>query len=169
VLTAAREVGDYFERVVGAGADAKAASNWVMGEVMRELKERRIDADAFPVAADALAELVTFQSSGRINSSTAREVFAEMIASGRSAGDIVASRGLEQISDAGAIEAAAARILDDHPDEVARYIGGRNNLMKFFVGRLMKETRGKANPAVATGIFERLLEERRQGGRDAPP
>ena len=161
VLTASRDVADYFEAVTAAGVDAKAASNWVMGEVMRELNERRIDIAAFPLVPEVLAGLVRFQSDGRINSSTARDVFAEMVRSGESAADIISARGLEQISDEDAIETAAAGVLDKHPDEVGKYLGGKEKLLTFFVGQLMKVTRGKANPEMAAETFKRLLEERR--------
>jgi len=161
VLTASRDVADYFEAVTAAGAQPKQASNWVMGEVMRELNERRIDIAEFPVAAKSLAELIAFQVGGTINSSTARDVFAEMIASGESARDVISRKGLEQISDDDAIAAAAAEVLDAHPDEVAKYLAGKDKLMTFFVGQLMKATRGKANPKIAAEILGRLLEERR--------
>lgn len=161
VLTVSRDVADYFETVARVSKDAKAASNWIMGEVLRELKERRVEIDALGVGANSLAELVRMQAEGKINSSTAKAVFQDMLETGKSASDVVRDKGLEQISDDDAIESAAARILDDNPDEVARYLGGKDKLIQFFVGQLMKATRGKANPKMATEILERLLDQRR--------
>lgn len=162
VLTASREVADYFEAVAGASGDAKAASNWVMGEVLRELKERHIEISAYRVPPEALGELIQIQLSGKINMPTAKDVLTGMLFSGQAASEIISEKGLEQISDDSAIEAAAAEILDANPDEVAKYLGGREQLLQFFVGQLMKATRGQANPKMATEIFQRLLEARRE-------
>ena len=161
VLTSSNDVADYFEAVVSAGADAKAASNWVMGEVMRELNERKIDVGAFTIDAGRLAGLVTLQAGGKINSSTAKDVFKEMLASGIDAPTIVRERGLEQVSDDTAIETEAVAVLDENPEEVKRYLAGKEQLLQFFVGQLMKRTRGKANAALATEILKRLLDRRR--------
>jgi aspartyl-tRNA(Asn)/glutamyl-tRNA(Gln) amidotransferase subunit B len=159
VLTGSRDLADYYE-ALAAKTDPKAASNWVMGEVLRELNERKIEIDAFPVAAADLVELVTMQAGGRINSSTAKDVFKQMLATGRKAAAIVAERGLEQVSDTSAIEADARAVLDECPDEVARYLAGKEQLLQFFVGQLMKRTKGKANPKMATDIFRALLAKR---------
>ena len=161
VLTASRDVADYFEETAEHADDPKAASNWVMGEVLRELKGRREDVTAFPVRPRALAELIDYQASGKINSPTAKDVFREMIETGSAASAIIKDKGLEQISDDSAIEDAATRILDGHPDEVAKYLGGKEKLIGFFVGQLMKEMKGKANPQMGTEIFKKLLEARR--------
>jgi aspartyl-tRNA(Asn)/glutamyl-tRNA(Gln) amidotransferase subunit B len=161
VLTSSGDLADYFEKVVSHGADAKSASNWVMGEVMRELNEHKIEIGAFGIHADSLAELVTLQAGGKVNSSTAKDVFKEMLTSGKRAGAIVSERGLEQVSDNSAIEKEAAAVLDENPDEVKRYLAGKEQLLQFFVGQLMKRTRGKANAQMATSILKSLLEKRR--------
>ncbi|HEX5133677.1 MAG TPA: Asp-tRNA(Asn)/Glu-tRNA(Gln) amidotransferase subunit GatB, partial [Candidatus Krumholzibacteria bacterium] len=157
VLTASREMADYFEAVVTAGADAKAASNWVMGEVSRELNERAVAIDAFPLRPQTLAGLVALQTGGKVSSSAAKTVFAALLdaaAAGRvtTAGALVQKLGLEQVSDNAAIETEATAVLDENPDEVARYLGGKEQLLQFFVGQLMKRTRGKANPQMATDL-----------------
>jgi aspartyl-tRNA(Asn)/glutamyl-tRNA(Gln) amidotransferase subunit B len=161
VLTGSGDVADYYEAVVAAGADGKSASNWVMGEVLRELNERKIDIGEFGIPAGNLAELATLQASGKVNSTTAKEVFQEMLAGGKTAGAIVQAKGLEQISDDAAIEKEAVAVLDENPDEVTRYLAGKEQLLQFFVGQLMKRTRGKANAQLATGILKGLLEKRR--------
>ncbi len=161
VLTTSNDVANYYEAVVAAGADGKSASNWVMGEVLRELNERRIDIAAFAIAPANLAELAKLQAGGKINSTTAKDVFQEMLASGKDAATIVKEKGLEQVSDDSAIEKEALAVLEENPDEVARYLAGKEQLLQFFVGQLMKRTRGKANAAVATPILKTLLEKRR--------
>ena len=161
VLIGSADTAAYYEAVVAAGADAKAASNWVMGEVMRELNERRIDIGAFAITPTHLAEVVTLQASGKINSTTAKEVFQEMIVGGKSAPVLVKEKGLEQISDDSAIEKEAIAVLDDNPEEVKRYLAGKEQLLQFFVGQLMKRTRGTANPKVAAEIVKALLAQRR--------
>jgi aspartyl-tRNA(Asn)/glutamyl-tRNA(Gln) amidotransferase subunit B len=160
VLIGSADIAAYYEAVVAAGADAKAASNWVMGEVMRELNERRIEIGEFGIPAANLSDLVTLQASGKINSTTAKEVFQEMLTSGMAAPAIVRAKGLEQISDDSAIEKEALAVLDENADEVKRYLAGKEQLLQFFVGQLMKRTRGKANATVATAILKKLLEAR---------
>jgi aspartyl-tRNA(Asn)/glutamyl-tRNA(Gln) amidotransferase subunit B len=162
VLTSARELADYFEAVVAACGDAKAASNWVMGEVMRELNERQIDITGLKVAPQALGHLIAAQSSGKVNTPTAKEVLKEMAATGRSAADIIAARGLEQITDEKAIREAAQRAIDDNPDAVAKYVRGKEALLKFFVGQVMKATRGQANPQQAEAVVKSLLAGQRR-------
>ncbi len=162
VLTAARDMADFYEAVVAAGAEAKAASNWVMGEVSRELNERGAEIASLGMRPAALAGLVVLQGSGRVSSSAAKTIFAAMLEdSGATAEDVMKRLGLEQVSDNAAIEAEAAAVLDAHPEEVARYLGGKEQLLQFFVGQLMKRTRGKANPKLATDLIRALLEKRR--------
>ncbi|MCK5618709.1 MAG: Asp-tRNA(Asn)/Glu-tRNA(Gln) amidotransferase subunit GatB, partial [Candidatus Krumholzibacteria bacterium] len=161
VLTASRELADYFEAVASATNDAKAASNWVMGDVLRELKERSLEVAELAVAPEELARLIGMLKSGRINTPTAREVFKEMVGAGASAEDVVASRGLEQLTDADAIGAVATQVIDANPDALKKYLDGKHALLKFFVGQVMKTTQGKANPQQAETILKSLLEDRR--------
>ena len=163
LLTGSRDVAQYYEDVVSAGADSKAASNWVMGEVMREMNETAMTIAEFKIKATQLAELAGLQASGKINSTTAKEVFKKMLEGGGSPAAIVAAAGLEQVSDTSAIEADARAVLDENPDEVARYLAGKEQLLQFFVGQLMKRTKGKANPKMATDAIKGLLEIRRAG------
>lgn len=162
VLTASRGVADYFEAVASATKDAKTASNWVMGDVLHELNERSIDIANLQVAPEDLAELIGMLESGRINTPTARDVFKIMAETGEKAGEIVAEKGLEQISDDDALRAAAERVIDENPDALAKYLGGKDQLLRYFVGQLMKMTRGKANPPQAESLLKSLLEARRE-------
>ena len=161
LLTSSKDIAQYYEDVVGAGADPKAASNWVMGEVMREMNERGLEIAAFKIAPADLAELATMQASGRVNSSTAKDVFKQMLDTGATASAIVARGGLEQVSDTSAIEADARAVIDENPEEVARYLAGKEQLLQFFVGQLMKRTKGKANPKLATDAIRARLETMR--------
>ncbi len=174
VLTGSADLATYYEAVVAAGADGKAASNWVMGEVMRELNERKLEIGelASRVPAVELAELIGLQANGKLNSSAAKTVFARLANTVRlvvhdsvgisdSVTLIVKELDLEQVSDDSAIEKEAIAVLEENPEEVTRYLAGKEQLLQFFVGQLMKRTRGKANAAVATGILKTLLDKRR--------
>jgi aspartyl-tRNA(Asn)/glutamyl-tRNA(Gln) amidotransferase subunit B len=161
VLTAQREIADYFETVAAHAGDAKAASNWVMGEVLRELNERALDITAFPVAPGDLAELIRTLSGGAINAPTAKDVFREMASSGRKPSDIISEKGLLQIRDEDMIREAAARVIEENPDALAKYLRGKEKLLQFFIGALMKATRGKASPELAGRILKELLNRRR--------
>ena len=163
LLTGSRDTAQYYEDVVSAGADPKAASNWVMGEVMRELNERGIEIAAFKIKAADLAELAGMQASGKINSTIAKDVFKQMLQRGGKAAAIVAEGGLEQTSDTSAIEADARAVLDENPEEVARYLAGKVQLLQFFVGQLMKRTKGRANPKMATDAIKGLLDAKKAG------
>ena len=161
VLTSAREVADYFEGVVKPLGDAKAASNWVMGEVLRELNEKKIEIGELAVAPAMLAGLIAEVKAGNINMPTAKDVFQEMVATGADARAIIKKRGLEQISDQGELDSIVSGVLDDHPDEVSKYLGGKEKLLQFLVGQVMKRSRGKANPQKATELLKTALEARR--------
>jgi aspartyl-tRNA(Asn)/glutamyl-tRNA(Gln) amidotransferase subunit B len=163
VLTSRRDLADYFEAVVAAHPNAKAASNWVMGDVLRLVKERKLD-DAltitdWPVAATHLGELIALIDEGAISGKIAKTVFEEMVASGGAPRAIVAARGLTQVSDEGPIVAAIDQVLAAHPDKVAEFRAGKDKLLGFFVGQVMKATAGKANPP----LVNRLLTEKLRG------
>jgi len=156
VLTASRTLADYFEAVVAAGAPGKSSANWIQTELLGRLSEaRRSFADS--PEPTALAELINLVESGKITAAVAKRVFVTMFDSGRSAGEIVAAEGLAQISDASAIEQAAREVIAKNPDNVAKYKGGNEGVFKFFVGQVMRATRGQANPQAVNDILRRLL------------
>ncbi|HDI58758.1 MAG TPA: Asp-tRNA(Asn)/Glu-tRNA(Gln) amidotransferase subunit GatB [Desulfobacteraceae bacterium] len=157
VLTSARELADYFEACVGAGAAAKPAANWIMGSLLGLLKAENRDFDQIPVPAPALAELLRLIDEGTISGKIAKTVFDEMAASGRTAAAIVAERGLVQISDAGQIGAVVDRILAANAGQVEAYRSGKTKIFGFFVGQVMRETRGKANPKVVNDLLREKL------------
>jgi aspartyl-tRNA(Asn)/glutamyl-tRNA(Gln) amidotransferase subunit B len=157
VLTATKALADYFEAVVKAGAPGKAAANWMQTELLRRLNDSGKEIDASPVSAKSLAALIAFVESGKITAAVAKKVFATMFESGRSAADIVAAEGLgAQVSDS-AIEAAARDVISKNPDNVAKYKSGNEGVFKFFVGQVMRATRGQANPQSVNDILHKLL------------
>jgi aspartyl-tRNA(Asn)/glutamyl-tRNA(Gln) amidotransferase subunit B len=161
VLVSDKETAAYFDAVVvelAAGAPAKKAANWVINEVLARVTDPRAlgDATTLPVPAAALAELVKLIEAGTLSGKLGKDVFARMWAEKRTAGDIVKSEGLTQVSDEGALEEACKRVIAANPGEASRF-KETPKLMGFFVGAVMKETGGKANPKAVNEILRRLL------------
>jgi aspartyl-tRNA(Asn)/glutamyl-tRNA(Gln) amidotransferase subunit B len=157
VLTATKALADYFEAVVKAAAPGKAAANWMQTELLRRLNDSGKEIDASPVGARSLAELIELVESGKITAAVGKKAFATMFESGRSAADIVAAEGLgAQVSDS-AIEAAAREVISKNPDNVAKYKSGNEGVFKFFVGQVMRATRGQANPQSVNEVLRKLL------------
>ncbi len=157
VLTNTQALADYFEAVVKDGAPGKAAANWMQTELLRGLKDSGKEITASPVSPAALAELVKLVESSKITGAVAKKVFATMFDSGRAAADIVATEGLgTQVSEA-AIEQAAREVIAKNPDNVAKFRAGNEGVFKFFVGQVMKATRGQANPQAVNDILRELL------------
>jgi aspartyl-tRNA(Asn)/glutamyl-tRNA(Gln) amidotransferase subunit B len=159
VLTATRALADYFEAVVHAGAPAKAAAGWISVELLRRLKDAGQEIADCPVEPAALAELLAIVERGEITAASAKKVFATMVDSGKKAADIIAAEGMSQISDSGAIETIARAVVAKSPDNVAKYRSGSEGVFKFFVGQVMRETRGQANPQIVNEILKRVLAE----------
>jgi aspartyl-tRNA(Asn)/glutamyl-tRNA(Gln) amidotransferase subunit B len=159
VLTAGRALADYFEAVVRAGATAKAAASWISVELLRRLNDAGKEITDCPVAPSALAGLLKKVEGGEITAASGKRVFEKMFDTGRSAAEIVAADGLAQITDAGAIEEIARQVAAKSPDNVAKYRSGNEGVFKFFVGQVMKETRGQANPQLVNEILKRVLAE----------
>jgi aspartyl-tRNA(Asn)/glutamyl-tRNA(Gln) amidotransferase subunit B len=158
VLTSSRALADYYEQVTAAAGNPKAASNWVMGELLRVLKERGLDTSAIPLPAAALAGLIRLIDAGTISSSIAKDVFARMLDSGRSADDIVAAEGLAQNNDEDALVAIVREVITANADAAAQYRAGSPKTFGFLVGQVMKASGGKANPKLANQILKRELE-----------
>ena len=158
LLTADRDLADYFEACLQRFADPKQVSNWIMGPLLALLNAQNISAAQSPVAPEQLADLLKLADAGTVSAKTAKSVFEEMAASGKPPATIVEQKGLVQVSDAAAIEAIIDKVLDAHPQEVAAYRGGKSKLLGFFVGQVMRETRGKANPQVVNQILKDMLD-----------
>jgi len=157
-LTASRALADYYEQTARAVADRKAAANWVMGEVLAALNESGLAIEAAPVSAAQLAGLLARVADGTISSKTAKDVFAALWAGeAASADDIIAARGLKQISDAGAIEQLVDGVIAANAKSVAEFRAGKEKAFNALIGQAMKASQGKANPAQLTDILRRKL------------
>ncbi len=160
VLTQSGALADYFEAVVAAGAPPKAASNWVMGDFTRKLKETHVSPAAAAVTALALAGLIALLERGTITGPVAKEVFERMWESRRSADTIVEEAGLARIDDEKAIAAVVEQILAASPQAIADYHAGKTKTLGFLVGQVMKATGGKADPSRVNTIVRRALADR---------
>ena len=159
VLTGSRALADYFEAAVQPGAASKTAANWIAVELLRRLNDAGKSIADCPVPPDALAGLLKQVEGGRITAASGKKVFAAMFETGKSAAEIIAAEDLAQISDAGAVENVARAVVMKNPDNVAKYRGGNEGVFKFFVGQVMRETRGQANPQVVNEVLKRVLSE----------
>jgi aspartyl-tRNA(Asn)/glutamyl-tRNA(Gln) amidotransferase subunit B len=155
VLVAERATAEYFEHVA-AGRDVKTAAHWVIGDLFGALNKKGLGIEQSPVAADQLGGLIDLMADGTISGRIAKDVFAEMIETGADASAIVEKKGLRQVSDSGAIEAAVDAALAAHPAQVAQY-ASNPKVLGFFVGQVMKATQGKANPALVNELLQKKL------------
>jgi len=157
VLTATKELADYFESVAKAGVPGKATANWMQTELLRRLNDSGKEITESPVAPAALAKLIELVEGGKITAAIGKKVFATMFETGRSATEIVAAEGLgAQVGDE-AIEQAARDVIARNPDNVAKFKAGNEGVFKFFVGQVMKATKGQASPQVVNDIVRKLL------------
>ncbi len=157
VLTAERPVADYFESCVQAYPDAKTVANWITGELFRLLKATDTGIEAVKITPNALAELLTLVEKDTISISIAKDVFAEMFEMGRPASQIVKEKGLAQISDVEELSRLVEQVITENPGPVAEYLGGKEAILRFLVGQVMKATRGKANPQLVTKLLKEKL------------
>jgi aspartyl-tRNA(Asn)/glutamyl-tRNA(Gln) amidotransferase subunit B len=161
VLTATRQLADWFEAAARAFGDPKEVSNWTMGEVLRLARERGEEVglapEPRPLAPVALAELLALKADGKISGSVAKDVLARMVETGKGAAAVVAEEGLAQVSDEGALAADVDAVIAAHPAEVEAYRGGKQGLIGFFVGQVMKRTSGQANPQVVNRLLREKL------------
>jgi len=157
VLTATRALADYFEATVKAGAPGKGAANWIQTELLRRLNDAGKDITESPVSPTALADLVKMVEAGKVTAAVGKKVFAKMFESGRPAAEIVAAEGLSGQVSATDIERIAREVIEKHPGNVEKYKSGNEGVFKFFVGQVMRATRGQANPQVVNDTLKRLL------------
>ena len=156
VLVAEQETALYFEQVA-QGRDPKPAANWVMGELFGALNRLGIGIEQSPISAEQLGSLIDLIADGTISGRLAKDIFTEMVASGGDPAAIVAAKGLRQVTDSGAIEAAIDAVLAAQGDKVAEYRAGRDKLYGFFVGQIMRATQGRANPALVNQLLKKKL------------
>ena len=158
VLTQSAALADYFEEVARRAGNPKAASNWIMGELLRTLKERGLSIADVTLTPAALAGLVGLVDRGVISSSIGKDVFARMFDSGRSADEIVQAEGLAQIGDESALLAIVREVIVRNSEAVTQYRAGKNQTFGFLVGQVMKGSKGKANPKIANDLLKRELD-----------
>ncbi len=156
VLVVDQETAAFYEDVA-KGRDAKLAANWLISELFGALNKAGLDISHSPVTAANLGGLVDLIADNTISGRIAKDVFAEMVQTGRPAGEIVEKKGLRQVTDTGAIESAIDQVMAQHPDKVAEYRAGKEKLFGFFIGQIMKATSGKANPAMLNDLLKKKL------------
>ncbi|MBZ0156219.1 MAG: Asp-tRNA(Asn)/Glu-tRNA(Gln) amidotransferase subunit GatB [Alphaproteobacteria bacterium] len=157
LLTSERSIAEWYEEAVKAGGQPKTVSNWMMGELMRLLNEDGRSIEECPVRPAQLAGMLQLIDNGTISGKIAKTVFEEMYRTGKDAGTVVKEKGLVQISDEGAIEAAIDEIIAKNPAEAERFRAGEEKLMGFFVGQVMKAMKGKANPQLLNELLKKRL------------
>jgi len=157
VLTSARELADYFEECLKTFPQPKPASNWIMGSLLGLLNAEGKSIEESPVSAENLGNLLKLIADGVISGKIAKTVFEEMAKTGKSPRSIVEEKGLVQVSGKPAIEEIVAKVLSRYPKEVEDYKGGKTKVLGFFVGQIMKESKGKANPAMVNEILKEKL------------
>lgn len=159
LLTSEKELADYFEEVLAHGANPKLAANWIKTELLREMKGLEQGIGKSPISAKQLAGLIALIQDKTISGKIAKDVFSEMVVSGKDPETIVQARGLRQITDRAALEAVVARLIADFPDQVAQYREGKSKVFGFFVGQAMRATKGKANPQLINDLLIHLLSQ----------
>jgi len=161
VLTSSKKLANYYEECVKYHPDPKMVSNWIMGEVLRELNERKIEIKNFKIAPTDLTDLLKQIDEGTISGKMAKEIFPEMAQTGKSASQIISEKGLTQITDEEELSRIVEEVLTDNPENVKMYRAGKEKLFGFFVGEVMKKTQGKANPKLVNEVLKAKLSENR--------
>ena len=158
LLTGEKATADYFEETVAAGADAKVASNWILGDIAKKLNEEGITMVSIPVSPADLAGLLQLIDKGTISGKIAKKVLPEMWHSHKTAEAVVKEQGLVQITDTGELETIVRQIVAANPQSVADYQAGKKKAIGFLVGQIMKETKGRANPGVVNQLLTKILQ-----------
>jgi aspartyl-tRNA(Asn)/glutamyl-tRNA(Gln) amidotransferase subunit B len=156
-LTESRALADFFEAAVAAGAPARAVANWMRRDLREALREQEREIEACALAPAAFAALVALVEAGRVSAQSARGLLPELVARGGDPEALVRERGLESVSDASVLEAVVDEVLAAHAEDAARYRAGQHKVLDFLMGRVMKQTRGRADPAAVRAILARRL------------
>jgi len=157
ILTASRPLADYYENVVTVTDDYKATSNWVMGDVLKIIKEEKIEITDFPIAPQNLGKLINLINNKTISGKIAKDVFPEMLKNNSDPEQIVKEKNLVQITDTSELEGVIQQIIEKNKPQVEQYLKGKETVIGFFVGQVMKETKGKANPQAVNEILQLKL------------
>jgi aspartyl-tRNA(Asn)/glutamyl-tRNA(Gln) amidotransferase subunit B len=158
VLTSSRELADYYEKVLTVTNDFKSASNWVMTDILKVINDEKITVNKFPVSAENLGKLIKLINDKVISGKIAKEIFPEMLKTNNDPNIIVKEKNLVQISDTGEIEIVIDRILSDNQKQIEEFLSGKDKVLGFFVGQIMKEMKGKANPQIVNDLLKSKLE-----------
>lgn len=158
VLTDDRAMAEYFEATLAAGAPAKQAANWLMGDISGYLNTEKKTLADLPLTPETLAEMIGLIESNTISTKIAKDILPDLLTQGGSAKELVEKKGLIQISDPAAIEAAIAKVLEAHPAELEKYRSGKKNMLGFFVGQVMKQTGGRADPKLTNQLLVKQLD-----------
>lgn len=153
VLTASKDLAIFFEETVKNINDPKLVSNWIMGDVLRRLKEEDLEIDSLKFDAKALADLISLVKDGKINNNTGKNVLRDMFESGKDPNTIVKEKGLIQISDEGELEDMVNSVLDENEQSIIDFKNGKDRAIGFLVGQIMKKSRGKANPQMVGRLW----------------
>ncbi len=157
LLVGEKELADFFETISNKTQDPKLSCNWIVGEFLRLTHERQTSIEQRPIADDDFAELITLVIKKEISGKMAKDVFEEMWSSGSNPKDIIAQKGLSQITDQATLRELVLKVLGDHPGKVAEFRSGKDKLFGFFVGQVMKLSRGQANPEILNKILKECL------------
>jgi aspartyl-tRNA(Asn)/glutamyl-tRNA(Gln) amidotransferase subunit B len=157
ILTQSRDIADYYEKVIAVTDDYKSASNWVMGDVLKIINEKKIDIKDFSISAENLAELINIINDNTISGKIAKEIFPEMLTENKKPLEIVKSKNLLQITDTKKIGAVIDQVLSNFPHEVEEFLNGKEKVFGFFIGKIMQETKGKANPKIVNEILREKI------------
>ena len=159
MITSSKKLADLFEDSLKYTSDAKAAANWIMGELLGYLNANQLEPDDIKISGKHLGEMIRLIDDGTISSKIAKQVFRDMMESGKDPDTIVKEKGLVQISDESAILEIVDKAIANNPQVVADYKGGKEKALGFLVGQVMKETKGKANPGIVNKLFKQRLNE----------
>jgi aspartyl-tRNA(Asn)/glutamyl-tRNA(Gln) amidotransferase subunit B len=157
ILTQTKDIADYYEKVIAVTDDYKSASNWVMGDVLKVINEKKIEIKDFSIAADNLAELINIINDNTISGKIAKEIFPEMLKVNKKPLEIVKSMNLLQITDTTAIAVVVDNVLSNFPNEVEEFLNGKEKVFGFFIGKIMQETKGKANPKIVNELLREKI------------
>ena len=157
IITSTRPMADYYDALIAAGVEAKAAANWLMGEVLKHLNACSLDIRNCPVSPANLAEMIALIEKGTISGKIAKSVFESMWTEGKTAGVIIKEQGLVQMSDEGELGGIVEAVIAANPQSVADFKAGKEKAIGFLVGQIMRQTKGRANPELVNRILKEKL------------
>ena len=159
LLAADKDLADYFEEVTGESKSAKLSANWIMGELSAELNKENLHILNSKIPSKQLGQLIKRIEDSTISGKIAKDVFEKMWSSGNEVDAIIEKEGMQQVTDLSEIESMVSKVIDENPDQLKQYLSGKDRLFGFFVGQVMKESQGKANPAQVNEILKEKLKE----------